>query len=116
MKKKGIENPKTALRKRVPVFSLKYRDRPAMRMIKPIANDIMARKRKLILTFIFEPLVYLLPLCRLNFFLSVYVCNRMYVIDNRGRRREVRSGKVLGFGFWGVEFYPTNRKLPSTDH
>lgn len=73
MKKKGIENPKTVLRKLVPVFSLKYKDRPVMRMIKPIANEIMARKRKLILSFIFEPSVYLLSLCRPNFF-SVCLC------------------------------------------
>lgn len=58
-----MENPKTALRKLVPVFSLKYRDTPAMRIIKPIANEIMARKRKLIHSLIFDPLVYYVMKC-----------------------------------------------------
>lgn len=71
MKKKGMENPKTALRKFVPVFSLKYRDTPAMRIIEPIANEIMARKRKLILSLILEPLVCHLLLCRYN--ISVFM-------------------------------------------
>jgi hypothetical protein len=98
MKKKGMENPKTALRKLVPVFSLKYRDTPAMRIIKPIANEIMARKRKLILSLIFQSLVCLLLLCRFKIYVVVpfrlrsclfvvfnlfkYGCNFSFLRDN----------------------------------
>ena len=83
MKKKGVENPKTALRKRVPVSSLKYRDTPAMRIMKPIANEIMARKRKLILSLIFEPLICPLVLMEIWFlFLSIFLVHSASLFPN----------------------------------